>query len=170
TPLNLQTEATVTTTPGAFHFALTSPLAREFYRFTVRDVFVPPGPALPAVDLTDTDGDQIPDATELNLASMGFAVGADSSALRQQLLTQASGLGLLPRSSVRGIAFQGPGLFTKTAGNTVTFDLNLSLETPAGTWIPATFQPADITITGPDLQLILPSDSTVEYYRLAPTP
>ncbi|MEY4489703.1 MAG: hypothetical protein RIQ79_2211, partial [Verrucomicrobiota bacterium] len=44
TPLNLQTEATVTSTPGAFHFSLTSPLAREFYRFTVRDVFVPPGP------------------------------------------------------------------------------------------------------------------------------
>ena len=164
--LDLQTEASVTRLADRVRFDLSSPLAREFYRFRLRDIAVSTSQALPAINLADTDGDLIPDQTETNLASMGFVVGTDSSALRQQLLTHAADLGLFTVSGVRPIAFEGPINFSKSPANAVALDLKITLETADGNWAPASFLASDVSITGADLQLGLPSDPTVEFYRV----
>jgi alpha-L-fucosidase 2 len=168
--LDLQTEATFTQNAAGFHFALASSLPKEFYRFTLRDVFVSTSPVLSAVNPADTDGDQIPDVIETNLAALGFAVGANSSALRQQLLDHAGELGLFTENAVRVLSIEGPADFEKTAGSTVSFDLEVTLENAAGGWGPAIFQAGDVSLTGAELQLRFPSDPALEYYRLIPSP
>lgn len=164
--LNLQTEASLTRESGRLRFNLPSPPAREFYRFRLRDVFLSTSPAPPAVNPADTDRDLVPDQTETNLASMGFVVGADSSALRQQLLAHAADLGLFTASGVRPIAFEGPVDFAKPAADAAGFDLKITLATADGNWAPVSFLANDLSIAGTDLQIGLPSDPAVEFYRV----
>lgn len=165
--LDLAAEAIVTPGGAGLRFALSSARAREFYRFTLREVFTAPGPALPAIAPADADGDGIPDATETNLASMGFAVGVNSSALRQQLRDHAAALGLFTEAAVRGLKLAGPAGFQKAAGGAVSFDLAVALANPGETgWTPAALEASDLSITGAELRLRLPADPATEYHLL----
>jgi alpha-L-fucosidase 2 len=165
--LDLAGEAVVAPGGAGLRFALSSARVKEFYRFTLRDVFTAPGPTLPAVAPADADGDGIPDATETNLASMGFAIGVDSSALRQQLLNHAAALGLFTETAVRGLRLAGPAGFQKAADGAVSFYLSVALADSGATgWMPAALQASDLSITGAELQLRLPADPAIEYHLL----
>lgn len=167
--LDPQTELDVSVADGAVRLAHVSALDREFYRFAIEGLLAPAGPALPAVDSTDTDGDGIPDATETGLATMGFAVGPDSSALRQRLLDHAPELGRFPANAVRGLRIESPANFTKSSGQ-VAFDLHLSLENNSGGWDALALSETDVMIDADTTRLTLPSPAALEYYRLAPSP
>ena len=168
--LNLQTEATPALDAGVVRFSHASSLPREFYRFSVGDFFSPPGPPLPAVDPADTDADQIPDATETALSSMGFAVGPDSSALRQRLSDHASGLGRFTFAAVRGLRTASPAAFSKPTPALATFELRVALEDETGDWSTPLFSADDLGIDADTLRLTLPASPDTEYYRLTSLP
>ncbi|MES2920147.1 MAG: glycoside hydrolase N-terminal domain-containing protein [Verrucomicrobiota bacterium] len=169
-PVDLANDATVTRDAGTFHFGLSSSGEHAFFRFTLREILIAPGPPLPAVDLTDSDDDGIPDVTESALASMGFNPTADSSSLQQLLQSNAAGLGLHRSAAIRGIDFGGPKNFVKGAENAVSFDLAVKLQDALGAWSAPAFQPANVMISGQELRLTLPTDPAVEFFQLTPSP
>jgi hypothetical protein len=168
--LSLQTEAVPTLDVGVVRFSHASSLPREFYRFSVGDFFTPPGPVLPAVDSTDSDADQIPDVAETGLASMGFAVGPNSSALRQRLIDHAAGLARFTPAAVRGLRVATPANFSKPTPALVSFALRISLENEAGDWATPLFSADDLAIETNTLRVTLPASPETEYYRLSSLP
>jgi hypothetical protein len=170
TALNLQTEAQPTLTAGVVRFSHASSLPREFYRFSFGDFFTPPGPVLPTVNPADSDGDQIPDVAETGLASMGFAVGPNSSALRQRLIDQAAGLARFTPAAVRGLRVATPANFSKPTPALVSFDLRISLENETGAWEPLLLTADDITVETNTLRATVAASAATEYFRLTSSP
>lgn len=168
--LDQQAELTPVLNAGVMRFSHANSRPRQFYRFAFSDFFTPTGPVLPAVELTDTDNDQIPDVTEAALASMGFAVGPDSSALRQRLIDNAAGLGRFTTAAVRGLRVTGPINFTKLTPALTSFELGVSLENSPNTWITYPLSSANTLIAEDNAQINLPSPSDLAYYRCVLAP
>ncbi len=164
--VDLETDATVGRNANTFDFSLNRSAERLFLRFEAIDVPLAAGPPLPVVDPTDADNDEIPDATEVALASMGFDPGVDSTALQQMLIDNAGGLGLFTAGALRDLVLSGPGGLTRDAADEVELDLVIAVDDGTGNRVDPGFEAADVEVVEEELQVTLPWNPEVEVYQL----
>jgi len=112
----------------------------------------------------DTDGDGIPNATEINLVPLGFDPLTDNSSLQRLITENAPALGLLRESDMHSLSVGNPVIRRDPATNRFTLDLQLQKSPTLGPWSPLTgFSVTPKPQTG-SLSIDIPATTTPPYF------
>ena len=114
----------------------------------------------------DTDGDGMSDATEFNLAALGFDWQVSQPSLVSALYSNAASAGLYSAAQVQAINIGTPLIQRDASGN---FKLTLSLKksTDLVTYNPFAFVPGAVSVNeSGELEFIFSTPDSAAFFRL----
>ena len=122
---------------------------------------------------TDTDGDGMNDASEVQLAALGFDWQVSQPALVNTLTANASGAGFFTPTQVQALHMDVP-LIQRAPGTglfTFTFGLQKSTTLTPGSFAPFPFTPAGTSVNGAGkVEFQFTSPDNAAFFRLEPPP